>query len=109
MADFSMKDKVVLVASIARGHAIAKKLSESADVHSLIPFGNPGIIGCSTSYQIGNIVDPQTVAAFAKKINPTYVFIAPDDPIAAGAADAVKEAGFSAIAPFKEVARLESD
>lgn len=104
-----MKDDVVLVASIGRGHALAKRLSETASVHSFLPFANPGIIACSKDYQIGNIVDPRAVAAYAKKIDPEYVFIAPDDPIAAGAANAVMEAGFAAIAPVKEVARLESD
>ncbi|MBI5226109.1 phosphoribosylamine--glycine ligase [Candidatus Micrarchaeota archaeon] len=102
--------KVVLVAAIGRGHALAKKFHQSGvEVHSLMPFHNPGIASCSKSFVIGNINDPTAVAQFAQKIDPDYVFVAGDDPIAAGAADAVQELGFPAIAPVKSVARLESD
>ncbi|MBI2445581.1 phosphoribosylamine--glycine ligase [Candidatus Micrarchaeota archaeon] len=102
--------RAVLVAAIGRGHALAKKFHQSGvELHSLMPFHNPGIAACSTSFQIGNINDPAAVAAFAEKIDPDYVFVAGDDPIAAGAADAVIEKGFDAIAPLKSVARLESD
>ncbi len=102
--------KAVLVAAIGRGHALARKFHQSGvELHALIPFANPGIIACSKSHRIGNIVDPQVVAEFTEKIDPDYVFIAGDDPIAAGAADAVIAQGFDAVAPLKTVARLESD
>lgn len=102
--------KAVLVAAIGRGHALAKKFHQSGvELHSFIPFCNPGIASCSQSFEIGNITDPAAVAAFAEKIDPDYVFVACDDPIAAGAADAVQEKGYPAIAPVKSVARLESD
>jgi len=102
--------KAVLVAAIGRGHALAKKFHQSGvELHSLMPFHNPGIASCSQSFEIGNINDPSVVAAFAEKVDPDYVFVAGDDPIAAGAADAVQEKGYPAIAPLKTCARLESD
>ncbi len=102
--------KAVLVAAIGRGHALAKKFHQSGvQLHSFMPFYNPGIAACSASFQIGDINDPALVASFAEKIDPDYVFVAGDDPIAAGAADAVQEKGFAAIAPVKACARLESD
>ncbi|MDP2717504.1 MAG: phosphoribosylamine--glycine ligase, partial [Candidatus Micrarchaeota archaeon] len=102
--------KVLLVAAIGRGHALAEKFRQSGvQVHSFIPFANPGIISASTEHRIGNILDPTAVADYAKVVEPDYVFIAGDAPIAAGAADAVQNEGFDVVAPIKSVARLESD
>lgn len=102
--------KVLLVASIGRGHALAKKFHQSGvDVYSLIPFPNPGIISCSKEHHIVDITDPQVVAKHAGRVDPDYVWVAGDDAIAAGVADAVQEVGVPAIAPVKAVARLESD
>ncbi|MBI4361140.1 phosphoribosylamine--glycine ligase [Candidatus Micrarchaeota archaeon] len=102
--------KVLLVAAIGRGHALAKKFHQSGvEVYSLIPFANPGIISCSKEHHVVDITNAQTVAKHAERIDPDYVWVAGDESIAAGVADAVQEVGVPAIAPLKTVARLESD
>lgn len=52
--------------------------------------------------------DIDGIAAFAKEKNIDLVFVAPDDPLAAGMVDALEQAGIRAFGPRKNAAVIES-
>ena len=53
-------------------------------------------------------MDIDGIAAFAKEKNIDLVFVAPDDPLAAGMVDALEQAGIRAFGPRKNAAVIES-
>jgi phosphoribosylamine--glycine ligase len=102
---------VLLIASSARGHAIAEALHRSGSrpkIFSVSPNRNPGLLALSEEHIMMDIMDFDAVLAFAKRIAPEFAFIGPDDPIGAGLADVLNAAGIPCIAPKKNLARIES-
>jgi phosphoribosylamine--glycine ligase len=53
-------------------------------------------------------MDLEAVTSIAKDTQPDFAFVGPDDPIGAGLADALEEAGIKTVAPKKSLARIES-
>lgn len=103
--------RVLLVGNGAREHVIAETLKRSAGGVELGVFGgavNPGIKALASEYRLGNVMDLAALQAFAREFKPDFAFIGPDDPIGAGAADALLEVGVKSVAPLKSLARLES-
>ena len=104
-----MKERVLIVGSGAREHAIAAALARSGA--EVICFGsarNPGIDGLSAKYAVGKLTDAVVVSAFAKEHNATLAVIGPEAPLAAGVADALWAAGVPAVGPVMSLARIES-
>src|SRR5699024_5372069 len=52
--------------------------------------------------------DPAAVAALARELGVGLVVVGPEAPLAAGVADAVREAGIPCFGPSAEAARIES-
>jgi len=103
--------KVLLVTSSARGHAIADALSRSAhhpEIISVCPSRNPGIRALATEQHVLDIMDFPAVLEVAAKVQPDFAFVGPDDPIGAGLADALENAGIRTVAPKKTLARIEA-
>jgi len=103
--------RVLLVGNGAREHVIAETLKRSAGGVELGVFGgaeNPGIKTLASDYRIGNVLDFEGLKAFAAEFKPDFAFIGPDDPIGAGAADALLTVGVKSVAPLKALAQLES-
>lgn len=103
--------KILLVTSSARGHAIAEAFSRSSHTPELIalsPSRNPGIRPLASAQYELDIMDFNAVLRIAKEHRPDFAFIGPDDPIGAGLADALEEAGTPTVAPKKSLARIES-
>ena len=103
--------KILLITSSARGHAIADALSRSRhqpDIISLCPSRNPGIRRLASAQHVMNIMDFPSVLEIARSTRPDFAFIGPDDPIGAGLADALEEAGIPTVAPKKSLARIEA-
>ncbi len=101
--------KVLLLGNGAREHVIAETLKKSgAEVYVYAKAKNPGLLGIAAGYEIGSFEEFSKFQEFAKKIQPDFAFIGPDDPIGAGAADAMLEIGIKSVAPLKTVARLET-
>ena len=101
--------KALLVGSIAREDAIAEAIAKTGELHSFVSSKNPGIIKKSKSYCMGKATDAAAVLEFVKTVDPDYVIIGSDEPIAVGLADPLVENGYGVVAPLKELARLESD
>jgi len=106
-----MKERVLIVGSGAREHAIAVALARSPQRPELICFGsarNPGIDALCVKYAVGKLTDPAAVSAFAKEQGATLAVIGPEAPLAAGVADALWAAQVPTVGPTKSLARIES-
>ncbi len=101
--------KVLLIGSGGREHALAWKLAESPRVTGLYAMpGNPGI-GEFADLVPGDPMHFPAVQKFVRKNDIGLVVIGPEDPLAAGLADALKDSGAKVFGPSKEAARIEGD
>ncbi len=102
--------RILLVGNGAREHVIAETLLRNGNVELGVYGGavNPGIRELASEYRVGNVMDFGPLQEFAREFKPDFAFIGPDDPIGAGAADALLEVGVKSVAPLKSLARLES-
>tara|TARA_Y100000310_G_scaffold83234_1_gene79919 strand:- start:30054 stop:31376 length:1323 start_codon:yes stop_codon:yes gene_type:complete len=103
--------KILLTSLAARGHAIADALARSPqkpEIISVVPAKNPGIAALASKQFVADLMDFDTVLAIAKKVQPDFAFVAPDDPIGAGLTDALEEIGIQSVAPRKKLAQIES-
>jgi len=106
-----MSERILIVGSGAREHAIAAALTRSAEKPELICFGgarNPGIDALCVQYAVGKTTDAAAVSAFAKEQGATLAVIGPEAPLAAGVVDALWAVGVATVGPTKSLARIES-
>ena len=106
-----MSERILIVGSGAREHAIAKALARSPQMPVLLCFSgarNPGIAALCAEYGIGSITDPAAVTAFACEHVATLAILGPEAPLAAGVADALWAAGIPVVGPTQSLARVES-
>jgi phosphoribosylamine---glycine ligase len=104
-------NRVLVVGSGAREHAIAAAMARSPQAPVLLCFSgarNPGIAVFCAAYGLGNITDAGAVAAFASAQHATLAIIGPEAPLAAGVADALWAAGVPTVGPTAALARIES-
>ena len=100
--------KVLVVGGVGREHAIIRKLKESPKVEAIYCApGNGGIAADAECFPV-NAMDIEGMKALAKEKAVDLVFVAPDDPLAAGMVDAMEEAGFKAFGPRANAAIIES-
>jgi phosphoribosylamine--glycine ligase len=103
--------RVLLLASTAREHAIADALNRSTSSPEIIAIAtanNPGIRRLASELFVHDLCDAHFVREIAAKTKPDFAIIGPDDPIAAGIADALEEDGIPSVAPLRTLARIES-
>jgi phosphoribosylamine---glycine ligase len=101
--------KVLLIGGGGREHALAWKLAESPRVTALFCMpGNPGIAEFADLVP-GDPMHFPTVEKFVRQNGIGLVVIGPEDPLAAGLADALKGSGAKVFGPSKEAARIEGD
>lgn len=99
---------VLMIGSGGREHALIKKILESPRVEKLYCApGNGGISRDAETVDI-NVMDTEELVAFAKKNDIDMVFVAPDDPLAAGAVDAFEKEGIRAFGPNANAAIIEA-
>ncbi len=91
-----------------REHAIIRKLKENPKVNNI--FALPGNGGISYDARCENIsaMDLDQVIDFALKNRIDFAVVGPDDPLAKGAADRLREAGIPAFGPSAAAAAIES-
>ena len=100
--------KILVVGGGGREHAIVRKLLESPKVEKLYCAPGNGGISCDAECVNIGAMDIDGVVNFAKEKNIDLVFVAPDDPLAAGMVDAVEAAGIKAFGPRANAAVIEA-
>ncbi len=100
--------KLMVIGGGGREHAIVKALKKNPDVETIycLP-GNGGIAADAECVNIGAKDIPAQVE-FAKTNGIDYAVVAPDDPLALGAVDALTEAGIPCFGPDAKAAVIES-
>lgn len=100
--------KLLMIGGGGREHALIRKLKESPRVETI--YCAPGNGGISRDAQCVAIsaMDIDSVVVFSRENQIDLVFVAPDDPLAAGTVDALEAAGIRAFGPSKLAAEIES-
>jgi phosphoribosylamine--glycine ligase len=100
--------KILMIGGGGREHALIRKLKESSRVDeiSCAP-GNGGISYDAKCVPIG-AMDIEGVVKFSKENKIDLVFVAPDDPLAAGMVDALEKENIRAFGPNAAAAKIES-
>ncbi len=98
---------ILVVGGGGREHAIITALSKSPRVDKIYAApGNGGISALAECFPV-KATDLDGILDLAKKLNPDYVFVAPDDPLVMGMVDKLNEAGFKTFGPRANAAILE--
>ena len=106
-----MKNKILVIGSGAREHAIVRALIRSPqekEIYCLASNMNPGIAELSAEILIGNFNDPEFVVSYAKEAGATLAIVGPENPLANGIADALWDTGVKVVGPKKDLAQLET-
>ena len=100
--------KILVVGGGGREHAIIRKLKESPKAEKI--YCAPGNCGISKDAECVNIAvsDINGIVNFSKENSIDLVFVAPDDPLAAGMVNVLEDAGIRAFGPRAEAAVIES-
>ncbi len=100
--------KILVIGSGGREHTIIRKLKESPKVDKIYAApGNGGISRDAECVDIG-VMDKEGMVRFAKENEIDLVFVAPDDPLAAGMVDTLTANDIRAFGPRAEAAIIES-
>jgi len=100
--------KILVVGSGGREHALIKALKKNPNIETIYALpGNGGMAGDAKCIPIGaKEIDEIVDFAVVKDID--FAVVAPDDPLALGAVDALEESGVPAFGPTKAAARIEA-
>ncbi|MGX8711144.1 MAG: phosphoribosylamine--glycine ligase [bacterium] len=100
--------KILVIGGGGREHTIVRKIKESPKVEKV--YCAPGNGGISRDAECVDIpvTDIDGVVRFAKENRIGLVFVAPDDPLAAGMVDALESVGIRAFGPRANAAVIES-
>ncbi|MCX5645854.1 MAG: hypothetical protein NTZ17_14425 [Phycisphaerae bacterium] len=102
--------RVLLVGHGCREAALATSLArDDAEIHSVARCRNPLIEQLSEDLHLVSRYTPESIVQYAASVKPDFVMVGPEDPIAAGATDALTSAGFWVCAPTRQASRLEWD
>jgi phosphoribosylamine--glycine ligase len=106
-----MPTRILVVGSGAREHALAWKLAGEPGVNEVVVA--PGSAAIAAEPRVRCVVgvdplDPGAVVAVARREAAELVVIGPEAPLAAGVADALRDAGFAVFGPSQAAARIES-
>lgn len=99
--------RILILGAGAREHALCIALRRDPAVHSLICApGNAGTAAVAETAGC-DLTDPRACVEFAQSAKPDLVVIGPEGPLVAGAADALRAAGFNVFGPSAAAAQLE--
>lgn len=100
--------KLLVVGGGGREHAIIKALRKNPEVEEIFALpGNGGIAADAVCVPIGT-KDIDGIVKFAGENRINYAVVAPDDPLAMGAVDALEAIGVPCFGPSKKAAVIES-
>lgn len=99
---------ILIIGGGGREHAIAAALAKSPKTEKLYCApGNGGISALAECFPEVKATDIESAVELAKKLNPDYVFVAPDDPLVMGMVDRMEAEGFKTFGPRANAAILE--
>lgn len=99
--------RVLVVGSGGREHALTWGMARSAEVDDIVCApGNPGMESLGECLAV-DTSDPVAIADLADAVDAGLVVVGPEDPLVAGAVDALTERGRLAFGPVGAAARLE--
>ena len=106
-----MPTRILIVGRGAREHALAWKLAAEPGVNEVVVA--PGSDAIATEPRVRCVpgvdtLDVAAVVAIARREAVELVVVGPEDPLAAGIADALTDAGFPVFGPTAAAARIES-
>ena len=100
--------KILVVGGGGREHTIIRKLKENPVVETVYALpGNGGIAADAECVNIG-AKDIEGIVKFAQEKKVDYAVVAPDDPLALGAVDALNAVGVPCFGPNKDAAVIEA-
>jgi phosphoribosylamine--glycine ligase len=101
--------KVLVIGSGGREHALVWKIARSPRVDAVLAApGSDAMARDASCFPEVKAVDVDAILALARKQHVDLVVVGPEDPLAAGLVDRLREAGIAAFGPTKAAARLES-
>jgi phosphoribosylamine--glycine ligase len=106
-----MVNKILVIGSGAREHAIVRALDRShqeKNIFCLASNMNPGIAELCDELLIGNFNDPDFVVNYTNEIGATLAIIGPENPLENGVADALWSVKVKVVGPKKDLAKLET-
>ena len=98
---------ILMIGSGGREHALIRKLKESPRVKKLYCAPGNGGIACDAELVNIGAMDIDGVIGWVKANPVDLVFVAPDDPLAAGMVDQLEAAGVRAFGPRRLAAEIE--
>jgi phosphoribosylamine---glycine ligase len=103
--------RTMVVGHGGRESALAMRMAEHSEVHAFIGHANPTIVrhaeSSGGSYALGDVRDPQAVAAFARERGVDIAMVSADEPLAAGVVDALLAQGTQTVGPTRAGAEIE--
>ncbi|HIZ82959.1 MAG TPA: phosphoribosylamine--glycine ligase [Firmicutes bacterium] len=100
--------RILMVGGGGREHALIKALKKSPRVEEIFCAPGNGGISKDAICRPVNPMDLDGIAALAKDEHIDLVFVAPDDPLAAGLVDKLEKAGIRAFGPTAAAAQIEA-
>jgi phosphoribosylamine--glycine ligase len=98
---------VLLLGSGGREHAIAWRLSQSPLLGKLwVAPGNAGTGDLGENVEV-RAAEPDAMLALAERVRADLVIVGPEDPLAAGVADRLTDAGIAVFGPSRAGAEIE--
>ena len=99
---------ILVVGSGGREHALIKALKKNREIETIYALpGNGGMAKDAVCVPIG-AKEIDEIVDFAVSKNIDFAVVAPDDPLALGAVDALENAGIPSFGPTKAAARIEA-
>lgn len=100
--------RVLVVGSGGREHALAWKIAQSDRVEEVLAApGSAAMASLATCFPEVPVSDLDGIVALARRESVGLVVVGPEDPLAAGIVDRLREAGIATFGPSGDAAQLE--
>jgi phosphoribosylamine---glycine ligase len=103
--------RTLIVGHGGRESALAMRMAEHSQLHAFVGHENPSIVRYARAsgggHVVGDVCDPEAVAAFARAREIDVAMVSADEPLAAGVVDALGAQGTRTVGPTRAGAEIE--